>query len=98
MGERGRTETVVLSDVRDADRCLRVTWHPDTGTVVFSHWNGPMCAASTPVDLADASRLVELLVGALRHQAEPATGDTSIVALPRRRPVGDESGADESGQ
>jgi hypothetical protein len=98
MGEQGRTETVVLTDARDGDRCLRVTWHPDSATVVFSHWNGSVCAASTPVDLADASRLVELLVDALRHQADGATGETSIVRMPRRPPTSGESGADEGGQ
>ena len=70
--EEGRTRTVLLGDARDDQRYLRVTWHPDSSTVVFSHWNGPVCAASTPVQLTDASRLVELLVGALRDAATAA--------------------------
>lgn len=98
MGESGRTESVVLGDVRDGERCLRVTWHPDTGTVVFSHWNGAVCTASTPVDLADASRLVELLVGGLRDQTAGSPADPSIVPLPRRPVAGRELGTDEGGQ
>ena len=90
---------MLLGDARDTERYLRVTWHPDSSTVVFSHWSGPVCAASTPVELADASRLVELLVGALRDAASPASDDTSVMKLPRR-PTRDPgpSGANESGQ
>ena len=96
--EEGRTRTVLLGDARDTERCLRVTWHPDSSTVVFSHWNGPVCAASTPVELADASRLVELLVGALRDAASHRE-DPSVLKLPRR-PVGPTgaSGANEGGE
>jgi hypothetical protein len=41
---------------------------------VFSHWKGSVCAASTPVRLTEASRLIDLFVGALREVAEGATG------------------------
>ena len=58
---------MLLGDTRDPDRYLQVTWHPDTATVVFSHWNGAVCAASTPVDAADIPELVDLLVAALRQ-------------------------------
>jgi hypothetical protein len=61
---------VVLSDARAIDRCLRVTWHPASSTVVFSHWNGSVCTASTPVRLPEASKLIDLLVDALRQVAE----------------------------
>lgn len=44
--------------------------------MVFSHWNGPVCTASTPVGLPDASRLIELLVVALRDLAGSATDFT----------------------
>lgn len=70
--EGGRIRTLVLPDVRGGDRVLRVTWHPASGTVVFSHWTGSVCTASTPVRLADASTLIELLVGALRDLASGA--------------------------
>ncbi len=65
----------MLPDSRGAERHLRVTWHPATETVVFSHWTGPVCTASTPVHLADASRVIELLVGALRTSAGDSTAD-----------------------
>jgi hypothetical protein len=81
--EEGRTRTVLLGDARDPGRCLRVTWHPEAQTVVFSHWNGPVCAASTPVELGDAARLVELLVGALRQARGDAEPETSVMSLPR---------------
>jgi len=99
--EEGHTTTALLGDVRDPDRCLRVTWHPDSSTVVFSFWDGPVCAASTPVELSDASRLVDLLVGALREAAEDRDSDrTGIVPTvtpsvtrlsPRRAPGGSSS-------
>jgi hypothetical protein len=31
---------VILADVRGGDQYLRTTWHPDSSTIVFSHWNG----------------------------------------------------------
>ena len=97
--EEGRTRTVLLGDARDDQRYLRVTWHPDSSTVVFSHWNGPVCAASTPVELTDASRLVELLVGALRVAATPGADETTIVPMPRRPAPGPgASGAHEGGE
>ncbi|MDA8044653.1 MAG: hypothetical protein M0Z30_05360 [Actinomycetota bacterium] len=96
--EEGHTKSVLLGDARDPERCLRATWHPDSATVVFSFWNGPVCAASTPVDLADASRLVDLLVGALRQTAEGREPETMVMRLPRRSPVWTDLGAYESGE
>ena len=55
---------VFLADGRGGDRYLRVTFHPDTDTVVFSHWHGDVCVASTPVSLAEAAKLIELLARA----------------------------------
>lgn len=52
-----------------ADRYLRVTWHKDTSTVVFSHWQGDVCVSSTPVSLGDATKLIGLMVGALKEVA-----------------------------
>lgn len=80
MVEESRTRTLVIGDVRANDRFLRVTWHPDTGTMVFSHWDGAVCRASTPVHLADASRVNELVIRALRDTVErPPSG---VVAQP----------------
>lgn len=70
--EEGRTRTVLLGDARDAERHLRVTWHPDSETFVFSHWHGGVCAASSPIRLSEAYLLAGLLEGALRRPA--ATG------------------------
>ena len=70
--EEARTRSLVLSDARGFDRCLRVTWHPASSTVVFSHWSGSVCTASTPVRLPEASKLIDLLVDALRQVAELA--------------------------
>lgn len=72
MGET-RTQTLVLHDSRGSDRLLRVSWHPESWTIVFSHWAGAVCTASTPVKLPEASKVIEFLVGAFRDVAESAT-------------------------
>lgn len=69
--EEGRSRTVLLGDARGGERYLRVTWHAESDTVVFSHWQGPVCAATTSVSCSEASRLVELLDAAA---ARPAGG------------------------
>ena len=68
--EECKTRTVAIGDVRGNERWLRVTWHPDTQTVVFSHWNGEVCSASTPVRLGDATKVMELVLRALRDAVE----------------------------
>ncbi len=85
--EEIRTRTLALPDIRGEDRFLRISWHPSSSTVVFSHWVGSVCIASTPVSLPDASRVIDLLVGALRgvvsapqeteRHSQPATTRTS---------------------
>ncbi len=96
--EEGGTRTVLLGDGRDPDRYLRVTWHPDSGTVVFSHWHGAVCAASSAVPVSEASRLGDLLSAAMR----PVGGscdDTVVTRLPRRAAVGgSRSGTHEGGE
>ena len=97
--EEGRTRTVLLGDGRDPDRYLRVTWHPDTGTVVFSHWHGAVCAASSAVPLSEAERLGELLSLAMRQTAGTRDEDTVVLRMPRRAAAGGGgSGADEGGE
>lgn len=77
--EEPKVRTLVLPDSRGGDRILRVTWHPATSTVVFSHWTGSVCTASTPVSLVEASKVIELLAGALRGLAHEAlTAQTSV--------------------
>jgi hypothetical protein len=61
---------VFLSDARGNDLYLRATWHPDSSTVVFSHWNGEVCTASTPVALTDCTKLIDLMVRSLSAVAE----------------------------
>ncbi len=68
--EESRTRSVVINDVRGDDRSLRVTWHPETQVLVFSHWDGSLCRASTPVRLGDAAKVVELVVLGLREVLE----------------------------
>jgi hypothetical protein len=63
---------------------LRVTWHPESATIVFSHWNGEICLASTPIALTDATKLIDLQVRAL---SEVATRRLSPVEAPRPRTV-----------
>jgi hypothetical protein len=70
---------VFLADVRDGDLYLRVTWHPESSTVVFSHWRGEVCLASTPVALTDSTKLIDLMVRALSEVA----GRGIVAAVPR---------------
>jgi hypothetical protein len=67
--EEGVTRRLFLPDVRGTDRYLRVTWHKDTSTIVFSHWSGDVCVSSTSVSLDEASKLIGLMVSALREAA-----------------------------
>ncbi|HUC15557.1 MAG TPA: hypothetical protein VMS00_13990, partial [Acidimicrobiales bacterium] len=53
-------------------RFLRVTWHPVSSTLVFSHWTGTVCTASTPVKLPEASKIVDMVVSSLRDVAQVA--------------------------
>ena len=69
---------VLVADSRGADRHLRVTWHADTSTIVFSHWARGLCRASTPVAPADSVEVVNLLVKALGEMASrPAAAKSS---------------------
>jgi hypothetical protein len=70
--EERRARTLLLSDARGGDRFLRVTWHPVSSTLVFSHWTGTVCTASTPVKLPEASKIVDIVVSSLRDVAEAA--------------------------
>jgi hypothetical protein len=60
---------VYLADVRGGDQYLRATWHPESATIVFSHWSGEICTASTPVALSDCTQLIELQVRSLSQMA-----------------------------
>jgi hypothetical protein len=69
-----RTRSLVLPDIRGGDRYMRITWHTASSTVVFSHWTGAVCTASTPVSLPEASRAIDLLVDALREVISDTPG------------------------
>ena len=72
--EEGFTHRLFLSDVRGSRRYLRVTWHKETSTIVLSHWRDDVCLASTPVSLEDATKLIGLIVGALKEAAISPSG------------------------
>lgn len=67
--EEGFTRRLFLPDVRGARRYLRVTWHQETSTVVFSHWQDDVCVATAQIGLRDATQLISLLVGVLKESA-----------------------------
>jgi hypothetical protein len=67
--EEGTRRRVFLRDARNGDRYLRVTWHPESSTLVWSHWQGDVCVASTPVRVEDAAQLVGLLSCVLKEPA-----------------------------
>lgn len=75
-------QRVFLADLRGNDQYLRVTWHPDSAVLVVSHWAGPVCTASTPVALADASSLIDLLFASL-HGGEPEALEVGATAAGR---------------
>lgn len=75
---------VFLSDVRGNDLYLRATWHPESSTIVFSHWNGEVCVASTPVALTDCTELIGLMVRSLSAVAERRL---PVIEAPRQRRV-----------
>jgi hypothetical protein len=53
--------------------------------MVLSHWQDEVCVASTRVPLEDASKLIGLIVGALREAAANPSADpgTGLSAPPR---------------
>jgi hypothetical protein len=73
--EENFTHRLFLPDLRGSHRYLRVTWHKETSTIVVSHWRDDVCIASTPVLLEDATKLIGLIVAALK---ESATSPTAV--------------------
>jgi hypothetical protein len=73
---------VFLPDVRGGDQYLRATWHAESGTIVFSHWNGEVCMASTPVALTECAPLIDLQVRSLCQMGLRQGGPTG----PSQRP------------
>lgn len=54
--------SVVVPDVRDDGRALRVTWHPEADVVVLSLWRGNVCVGTSRLTPQDAAALVDVLV------------------------------------
>ena len=52
-------------DRRHDGRALRVTAHPETGTVVLSVWRGDVCVATHHLDTGEVPELIELLARSL---------------------------------
>jgi hypothetical protein len=59
--ERGE----VFLDARGEARTLRVSWHHDVGTVVFSLWRGAVCSGSFRLPADDVPALLAVLAGGL---------------------------------
>jgi hypothetical protein len=76
---------VYLPDARGGDLYLRATWHPQSATIVFSHWDGEVCMASTPVALSDSTKVIDLLVRALSEVADRQLGVVTPAAPPQPR-------------
>jgi hypothetical protein len=63
---------VIVEDARRDDTYARVTWHPDEGVFVISHWRGDVCVAATRVPIEAAPELIGLLVKGLAESSPPA--------------------------
>lgn len=59
-------------DRRDAGRSLRVSAHPETGTVVVTMWRDDYCVASHHLAAPDVPDLIRMLATAL--VPEPGSG------------------------
>ena len=55
----------VQFDARDEGRALRVSAHPESGSVVISVWRGDGCVATHHVANADVPSLIKMLAEAL---------------------------------
>jgi hypothetical protein len=78
VAEREPGRRVFVEDFRDNGAYLRATWHPDRAVVVLSHWQGDICRASTAIPVAEGSKLIELLVTALRDAAVSGTAPSPV--------------------
>ena len=55
----------VQPDSRDDGRALRVSAHPESGSVILSMWRGDHCVASHHVALRDVPDLIRILASTL---------------------------------
>lgn len=61
----------VQSDLRDAGRAVRVSAHPEDGTVTVSLWRDDRCVATHRLAAHDVPQLISLLADALAACADP---------------------------
>jgi len=59
----------VSFDRRDDGRALRVSAHPDSGTVTISIWRDDRCVATHQLLASDVPQVIEMLAGALVYDA-----------------------------
>ena len=55
----------VQFDARNEGRALRVSAHPESGSVVLSIWRGDHCVATHHVTAADVPDLIKMLAASL---------------------------------
>lgn len=67
----------VSFDRRDVGRALRVSAHPDSGSVTISIWRDDRCVATHQLLAADVPQLIEMLAGALVSTANPGQASAS---------------------
>lgn len=81
-----RRRTVLVPQALGADEFLRVTWHEGRRVMVFSHWNGDVCVAATPIRVDDAAELAELVVSAIAQRWSQVTSATDTAGWPAPNP------------
>ena len=57
----------VQFDARNEGRVLRVSAHPESGSVVLSIWRGGECVATHHVAVAEMPDLIKMLTATLVH-------------------------------
>ncbi len=62
----------VFLDARGDGRALRVTWHSESGVMVFSLWRGRVCAGTFRLPVEDVPSLVEMLRNSLEEAYDDA--------------------------
>jgi hypothetical protein len=72
------TAGTVFFDVRDEGRSLRLSWHRDSDTFVFSLWRGDRCSGSFQLAVADAPQLIHAMVSALTNDQPAALAQISV--------------------
>jgi len=80
----------VFFDARGEERALRLSWHPDSGVMVISLWNGGTCSATFRLPTEDVPGFIEAMSASLpqvprgrRHAApsQPSVADDTAEDL-----------------